>query len=485
MITKYDATKKGELELFLNSVSEQILQNHLSLFIGAGSSMQYGAMNWNSLISDVYSKFGNWNEVDRAQYAELNGINVKKEICEKLSQCNFNAKATDTYLNHLLEFDFKSIWTTNYDCIIEKVLQEKSKAFKVVYEYKHFKDLSYPGGSFLFKINGSQTTPNTIVVTHEDFINYRKSHEAYLILLKRELLCNSFLFLGCSFNDDILRMSIKDILNCIENSNENYATNHFAVIVESNLDKLDYICKDLVSHYKINCLRVNKPMIAHMISQGIRYKVKYNSVFVSGARRFKRNTKEENDGKNVCKNLSDAFINASLSPYKIILGMGMSIGNFIAGNIKQQVKSKNLNPNRYLQMEPFPFTSKAENELHRKQIIGKAGIFIFIYGDLNENTKSIEDNGMWKEYVYAKTDKNNIIIALPCGNSSVSKKIYECEMQDSNSFTYIYRDLIKSFNMTRDNSDFFNKLVEYINLTVRQRLDNMVSDIIDTITRVS
>ena len=165
--------------------------------------------------------------------------------------------------------------------------------------------------------------------------------------------------------------------------------------------------------------------------------------------------------------------------------MGMSIGNFIAGNIKQQVKSKNLNPNRYLQMEPFPFTSKAENELHRKQIIGKAGIFIFIYGDLNENTKSIEDNGMWKEYVYAKTDKNNIIIALPCGNSSVSKKIYECEMQDSNSFTYIYRDLIKSFNMTRDNSDFFNKLVEYINLTVRQRLDNMVSDIIDTITRVS
>ena len=312
----YNAANKEQLELFFNLVAEQILQSQLSLFIGAGSSMQYEAMNWSSLIDDVYSKFNNWNNVDRAQYAELNGIDIKKEICKKLSKYNFDPKTTNTYLNNLLDFDFKSIWTTNYDCIIEEVLQEKNKACKVIFEYNHFKNLSYPGGCFLFKINGSLTNPNTLIITHEDFINYRKTHEAYLILLKRELLCNSFLFLGCSFDDDILRISIKDILNCIENSNENYATNHFAVIVERDINKLDYVCKDLVHHYKINCLQVNKPEAAYMISLGIMYKVKYNSVFVSGAKRFERNTQEEKDGKRVCKNLSDAFINKKISPYK-------------------------------------------------------------------------------------------------------------------------------------------------------------------------
>lgn len=475
MAKNYDSSNKEQLELFLNLVAEQVLHNHLSLFIGAGSSMQYGAMSWDSLVDNIFPDFEYGSNTDKAQYAELNGVNIKKKICEKLSSCDFNYESPNTYLNNLLDFDFKSIWTTNYDCIIEKVLQEKSKCFNVVYEYSHFKNLSYPGGCFLFKINGSQTNANTIVITHEDFINYRKSHEAYLILLKRELLCNSFLFLGCSFNDDILRICIKDILNCIENSNENYATNHFAVIAEKDVIKSDYICKDLVNHYKINCLHVSNLKNAYMISQGIMYKVKYNSVFISGAKRFERNTKEEAFGKQVCKNFSDAFIRSELSPYKLILGMGMSIGNFVAGNVKQQVRNKNLN--RYLQMEPFPFTSKKENEAHRKQIIEKAGVFVFIYGDLDENGTSVELSGMWKEYLYAKSDPNNIIIPLPCGDSSISKIIYQNELNDKNSFTYINKTLIDTFDITKENAKFFNDLVTCVNLNVRKILDDKINEI--------
>ena len=50
------------------------------------------------------------------------------------------------------------------------------------------KNLSFPNSNFLYKINGSCTKPDSIVITHEDFINYRRSHEAYLILLKRETI---------------------------------------------------------------------------------------------------------------------------------------------------------------------------------------------------------------------------------------------------------------------------------------------------------
>lgn len=104
---------------------------------------------------------------------------------------------------------------------------------------------------------------------------------------------------------------------------------------------------------------------AYKIAYGISYKVKYASVFISGAKLFKRNSMEEIKAKNVCQELVSAFMEIDNFPFKFISGMGMSIGHFISGTIKQLVKNKNIN--RYLQMEPFPFTSKEANINHRKK----------------------------------------------------------------------------------------------------------------------
>lgn len=471
----YISNKREELEKFLNIVAETILQGNTSLFLGAGSSMQYGAPSWSDLINKVYDGYKNGSNIDKAQYAELKGIDIKTEISKQTSFVKINEKREDTYLHYLLNFDYKSIWTTNYDQIIEKILKQKSKIFKPIYKYSHFQELSYPGGGLLFKINGSYIEPQTIVVTKEDFINYRKSHEAYLILLKRELLCHSFLFLGCSFEDDILRICIKDILNCIENSSENYSTNHFAIIVESNPEKLDFISKDLALHYNIKCLNVENTKQAYKIAYGISCKVKYNSIFVSGAKKYVRHSEEENIGKKVCQNLVLSFMKVEESPFKFISGMGMSIGHFICGTIKQKCKGKNIN--RYLQMEPFPFTNSKDNDSHRKNMINKAGIFIFIFGDLDEVPGKIENSGMWKEYIGAKNNKDNIIVSLPCGVDSISSLIYNKEKAEMDSFSARYKNLIDSFNYQTDDEAFFDNLVEKVILTTREKMDIIISEV--------
>lgn len=471
----YYSKRREELEKFLNIVAEEILQGNISLFLGAGSSMQYNAPNWSDLISSVYKGYKSGNNVDKAQYAELKGINIKTEISKQTSLLKIDVKEKNTYLNYLLNFDYKSIWTTNYDQIIEKVLDQKAKNYKPIYKYSHFKDLPYPGGCFLFKINGSYSDPKTIVVTKEDFINYRKSHEAYLILLKRELLCHSFLFLGCSFEDDILRICIKDILNCIENSDENYVTNHFAIIVEKNAEKLEFISKDLSCHYNIKCLTVSNTKNAYKIAYGISCKVKYNSIFISGAKKYTRHSIEENIGKRMCQNLVESFMNIKESPFKFFSGMGMSIGHFICGTIKQKCKGKNIN--RYLQMEPFPFTSSIDNEKHRENMINKAGIFIYIFGDLDEVCDNIENSGMWKEYMLAKYNRDNIIIPLPCGEDSISKIIYDKEKADENSFSALHYDLLEAFDYRTADINFFDRLVETIILTTRQKLDSIMDEI--------
>ena len=386
-------------------------------------------------------------------------------------------KKTNTYLNYLLDFNFKSIWTTNYDNIVEKVLLQKSKKIRPIYKYSHFQELSYPGGCFLFKINGSCNEPKTIVVTKEDFINYRRSHEAYLILLKRELLCHSFLFLGCSFEDDILRICIKDILNCVDNSAENYTTNHFAIIVEKDSEKLEFISKDLSIHYNIKCLKVSNIEYAYMIAYGISCKVKYNSIFISGAKKYVRHSNEEEMGKRVCQYLVNAFMDIEDSPYKFISGMGMSIGHFICGTIKQKCSEKNIN--RYLQMEPFPFTGSKDNAKHRESMINKAGIFIFIFGDFDENQQMLEDNGMWKEYLLAKSNKDNIIIPLPCGADSISSKIYDREIAEMNSFSARYCKLLQNFDYTTSDIYFFEQLVEKVILSTREKLDTKIEEIVE------
>lgn len=479
----FNSQVKKELEMFLNLVSEKILQNDLSLFLGAGSSIQYGAMSWSELISKVCACCNEsngchgWNDIDRAQCAELEGIDIKWRVGKILSDYEFMNTKSETYLNYLLDFNFKSIWTTNYDCIIEDVLKNKYKDISLIYRYEHFRNLSYLGGLFLFKINGSMSSPETIIITHEDFINYRKSHEAYLILLKRELLCHSFLFLGCSFEDDILRTCIKEILNCIENSGENYATKHYAIIAEKNIEKLNYICKDLSTHYNINCLKVFKPENSYKIAQGIADKVKYCSIFVSGSKRFERYSADETNGKKICHDLTVAFMRIENMPFKFISGMGMSIGHFISGNIKQQCKYRDLD--RFLDMEPFPFTSSKDNEKHRKSIMAKAGIFIFLYGDIDDHSQTIEQNGMWKEYRIAKNNDSNIIIPLPCGEKSVSTLIFETEIKDTTSFTYNNIELINSFSIYKDNQTFFRELVDRIILAVREKIDNIIDDIIN------
>jgi CheY-like chemotaxis protein len=404
------------------------------------------------------------------------GVDVKKEVSKVISSIKIKSDKPDTYLSHLINFDFKSLWTTNYDCVIENVMINKLKSYVPIYKYKHFKDLSYPGECFLFKINGSCDSPDTIVITKEDFIEYRKSHEAYLILLKRELLCHGFLFLGCSFDDDILRICIKDILSCIENSKENYSTNHFAILVERNKERLNYVANDLVMHYNVNCLCLTSSAYAYMSTLGISCRVKYNSIYISGAKNFERHTREENDGKKVCQSIVNAFMEVEDFPFKFICGMGMSIGNFIAGPIKYKCKGKNLN--RYIQMEPFPFTSKKANDEHRRSIVNKASIFLFLFGDYSGDKKQLETSGMWAEYQYAKNDINSILIPLPCGKGSMSNYIFENELLDEMSFVYKNHEMLKLFNHQDYDGKFYEMLVSTVILTTRKKMDYILDEIV-------
>ena len=133
-------------------------------------------------------------------------------------------------------------------------------------------------------------------------------------------------------------------------------------------------------------------------------------------------------------------------------------------------------------MEPFPFTIKEDNQKHRENMINRAGSCIFIFGDYEGGLEEIQKSGMWKEYMQAKKDTENIIIPLPCGSESISEQIFKIEKAEQGTFSARYSNLLESFNYKSDSMDFFDKLVEKVVLTTREKLDIVIEDIIGSLT---
>lgn len=94
----YFSNKKEELERFINLVAEEILQENISLFLGAGSSMQYSAPSWNALVDSACPKYKFGTNVDKAQYAELKGTDIKTEVSKLFSIFKFDSVKKQTLI---------------------------------------------------------------------------------------------------------------------------------------------------------------------------------------------------------------------------------------------------------------------------------------------------------------------------------------------------------------------------------------------------
>ena len=105
------------LEHFIEQFSEQVINNEASLFVGSGVSRNSGYPGWRDLLSGCADK------LKLAQYYanKHSDSELRKIISQKINRL----PKSNELLNYLLEIGFNNIWTTNYDKLIEKGLEEK------------------------------------------------------------------------------------------------------------------------------------------------------------------------------------------------------------------------------------------------------------------------------------------------------------------------------------------------------------------------
>lgn len=425
-----------EKESFINYYVEQVRKSDVSLFLGAGVSMSVGLPSWATLLAPCAKQLGMEMKSGTdlfllAQYYvnEYGENSLKRVINDSINLLGDES----TLVDRLLDLNFKSIWTTNYDKIIENNLAKKRILTNSIFDERDLPNISIANRVNIFKMNGDISNLDQIVITQKDVEDYPKNHEMMLTFFKRELVVNSFLFLGYSFTDEIVLSCLASVNRCLGKS----ANHHFAILKKKNEPDFLHFIKDLENRYHIRVLLIDDYNQLPEILSELKNAVNKKNIFFSGV--FERLPIAEDEmAEKICKDLTASLLKQRFTIYT---GYGRNFGNYLAGSSIQYMLAHNIEINRFLVMRPFLQTmTPEEKEQHRRMLINDCQFAVFMYGQSPKNGKYVNSTGMLKEYDLAK--KLGKII-IPVGGTEYSaRKIWHDMRSNISAYPYLEKYIV-------------------------------------------
>ena len=195
------ASKK---ELF-SEYTKSLENGTAALFVGAGMSRPSGYVDWKGLMRDIAEELGldveqETDLVAVAQYHK-NSVGNRARLDQLLiDEFTRNAKPSP---NHALMSRLRvhTVWTTNYDKLIEKAFKKAKRRVDVKSRSSHLKTTMPRRDVTVYKMHGDSSHPSEAVLTKDDYERYSQSRPMFTEQLKGDLLSKTFLFLGFSFTD--------------------------------------------------------------------------------------------------------------------------------------------------------------------------------------------------------------------------------------------------------------------------------------------
>lgn len=440
---------------FLNDMTKHILDEEISLFLGAGISCSAGYPTWANLLKACAKEMG--LKINNAMnlyllaqyYANAKGYSeLKKIVNENINSFGKNSTLVDS----LLQFNFKTIWTTNYDTIIEKNLEQRKLLSNAIYDDADLVNINSNNRVNIYKLNGDINNLKNIVITQRDLEDYIEKHKILLTFLKKEMVSNTFLFLGYSFKDTLALSCLSEIMQCLGDSC-NY---HYAIMPKDNDDPFfEMFIEDLEKRYHIKTLVVDNYDDISLVLNKLKNNVCRKKIFISGA--FDSiSSAEEQFAIKLCSNLVFKILDER---FRIISGMGYRLGNFIGGYGLDYLaqKNKTYDIERYLLMRPMPVhTTEEERYIYRTELIQQANISLFMFGQSAHNSNTHFSEGVWEEYQISKKMHKHII---PIGATGYeSKLIWEDVKKNITHYPYL-ESYIEYLNSEEIDAEKISKIV--------------------------
>ena len=405
--------------VFIKNYLSALNNGDAAIFAGAGLSAPSGCVNWKQLLREIAEEL----ELDIEKESDLvaiaqyyynkNGCNRTK-LNDIIKDAFQTGKQPNVNHNILAKLPIFTYWTTNYDKLIEKALENNGKICDIKTCCANLTTTLKGRNVVVYKMHGDVDHPEDAVLIRDDYESYNQEKAPFINTLSGDLMTKTFLFIGFSFTDP----------------------------------NFYYICAHLRARLKGN-------MREHYCIKRV-----YNgrTVYLSGA------AAEYNpDGKDAYeKFISKLSGRLIYEGYKIVSGYGLGVGSaVISGALSEIYYNQKKSLTDQLILRPFPQGDDAKEmwETYRQDMISYSGISIFLLGNKKESGTIVPSNGMRSEYEISKEQGNFLI---PIGRTGyISKELWNElleERQDDHTFD-IYRHDIESLG---DDTKTLDEVVEIV-----------------------
>jgi len=222
------------VDQFVREFGDQIEAGNGSVFAGAGMSTYAKLADWDKLIAPFKNRLKVGGEVtDQAQlmqYAQDDpGIGrgpIEAAVYKAISKVP--PKNPSVFHDKVGALGLKSIWTTNYDDLIEH-FSEDEQIF-VVSDDDALSEPRARGRTPLYKMHGTidrkAGVMREMVLSRSDYENYERTRPRFWTLLQAEFLTGSLFFVGFSFDDPNVGL----IFRLVRQLKLEKTSNHYAVL---------------------------------------------------------------------------------------------------------------------------------------------------------------------------------------------------------------------------------------------------------------
>jgi hypothetical protein len=484
-LTDKSINKKMEAPLcrFVETFAKAIKENNAAIFAGAGLSLPAGFVNWKNLLREIAEELN--LDVDKendlvaiAQYH----YNEKGNNRHKLNQLlidEFTLGATITP-NHkiLASLPIQTYWTTNYDRLIEKSIEEEGKTPDTKITPQNLSVNVPKRDVIVYKMHGDVSLPDQAILTKDDYEGYNEKRQLYTTALQGDLVAKTFLFIGFSFDDPNLQYILSRIRILLgENQRDHYC-------FLKRIDRKDYESDDDFNYaniqhqlkikdlkrYSINALLISDYSEITDVLLAIQKKVLRSNIFISGAAK-EYTPRNEKDALSFVHNLCYKI---SSKGFKIVSGFGYGIGSAVINGALEYVFSTNYRHlDDALVLRPFPqvvtgIKSKDERNLeYRREMMKHAGLALFIFGNKEDGKGGWKiSNGMIEEFEVAIEQG---VVPLPVGATGyASEELWNKVMMKPLSYYPNNPDLLDAIKYIGDKSlnddELINQIIKAVSI---------------------
>lgn len=344
-------------EILINKISEALYENRGVIFVGSGISFPSTKVDWVRLLSPFAEDLGiklDKNNDDLpliAQYIVNEHTGNRGPLINVISKSFDKNLSINNYHIALSTTKVATIWTTNYDTLLERAFSEFLVDVKVnddaISRNVVNSDIE------ILKIHGciSRSHHDEIVITQEDYEDFLTNKPAISQRLCNDLLKQSFLFIGYSYRDP----NIKNIMIAARRLSRKTTQEHYLItttpkdnnpeILLEKKRRQELWCKDL-KRLGVSTLLIDKHEELEKILFVISQKSRGKTVYVTGS---------HEKGSQVARQLGEFL--AKEKDITLVSGQSAGIGSDVVSAFTEQCISDQHDINSRIQIFPNPYAA--------------------------------------------------------------------------------------------------------------------------------